>query len=108
MLDHEFSEFLADFRRGTHAVLFYDTPQNKREVLFNHLKYGHVGNEGLNYVCSEETPELIRIEMRKFGMDAENMRSKNRITINNYDSVHIANGKVNIPRISMQFKELAE
>lgn len=85
MLDSQISEFLANFRRGTHAVLFYDTPENKREVLFNHLKYGHQGNEGLNYICSEETTQQIRMGMKKFGIDADNMRSKNRLTINNYD-----------------------
>ena len=108
MLDNQITEFLADFKRGTHAVLFYDTAENKREVLFNHLKYGHDGNEGLTYVCSEESPQQIRNEMKQFGIDADNMRWRNRLTINNYDSVYIVNGKVNIPRIAMQFKELAE
>ena len=103
MLDNQITEFLADFKRGTHAVLFYDTAENKREVLFNHLKYGHDGNEGLTYVCSEESPQQIRNEMKQFGIDADNMRWRNRLTINNYDSVYIVNGKVNIPRIAMQF-----
>ena len=88
--------------------MFYDTAENKREVLFNHLKYGHAGNEGLTYVCSEESPQQIRMGMKKFGIDADNMRSRNQLTINNYDSVYIVNGNVNIPRIAMQFKELAE
>lgn len=108
MLDSHITEFLSDFRRGTHAILFYDTPENKQEVLFHHLKYGHDGNEGLAYVCSEETPQQIRTGMKKFGMDADNMRSRNRLVIDNYDSVYIVNGEVNIARIATQFKGLSE
>jgi hypothetical protein len=108
MLDPQIADFLSEFKRGTHAVLFYDTPENKREVLFSHLKCGHEGNEGLAYVCSEESPQQIRGEMKKFGIDADNMRSRNRLVINNYDSVYIENGEVNIPKIAGKFKDLAE
>ena len=108
MLNPHLSDFLSDFKKGTHAVLFYDTPENKREVLFNHLKYGHEGNEGLAYVCSEENPHQIRGEMMTFGLDADNMRSRNRLEKNNYDSVYIEDGEVNIPKIAGKFKDLAE
>jgi hypothetical protein len=108
MLSPEISEFLADFRRSTHAILFYDTDENKRDVLFSHLKYGERGNEGLAYVCSDENPQQIRHGMKEFGIDADGLRSRGRLVINNYDSVYIVNGEVNISRIAGQFTELAE
>ena len=108
MLSPEISEFLADFKRGTHAILFYDTAENKQDVLFSHMRYGQMGNEGLAYVCSEESPQQIRTKMKAFGVDADALRSRNRLVINNYDSIYIVNGEVNIPRISGQFLELAE
>jgi hypothetical protein len=108
LLSSEISEFLADFKRTTHAILFYDSEESKHDVLFSHLKYGEMGNEGLAYVCSDESPQQIRQSMKKFGVDADALRSRNRLVINNYDSVYIVNGEVNIPRIAGQFKELAE
>jgi MEDS: MEthanogen/methylotroph, DcmR Sensory domain len=108
MLSTEISEFLSDFRRTTHAILFYDSQANKQEVLFNHMKYGERGNQGLAYVCSDETPQQVRGDMKKFGIDADGLRSRNRLVINNYDSIYIVDGEVNIPKIGEQFKDLAE
>ena len=108
MLSPEISEFLADFRLTTHAVLFYDNETSKRDVLFNHLKCGERGNQGLAYVCSSESPQQVREDMKKFGIDADGLRLRNRLVINNYDSIYIVDGKVNVPKIGAQFKELAE
>ena len=106
MISSEITEFLAEFRRGTHAILFYHTPEDKRELLFSHLKFGN--NEGLAYVCSEENPRQILQEMEGFGIDAHQLRARNRLTVSNYDDVYIVNGEVNNSKISMQFSELAE
>lgn len=108
MLSSEISEFLSDFRCTTHAVLFYDSQANKQEVLFNHLKNGELGNQGLAYVCSDESPQQVRNEMKKFGIDVDGLRLRNRLVINNYDSVYIVNGEVNNVKIGEQFKDLAE
>jgi hypothetical protein len=108
LLSPEISEFLADFRRTTHAVLFYDSEVNKRDVLFNHLKNGERGNQGLAYVCSDESPQQVRDDMKKFGIDADGLRLRNRLVISNYDRVYIVDGKVNNVKIGEQFKDLAE
>ncbi len=107
MLSPEITQFLQEFRHGTHAVLFYDTLENKREVLFRHLKYG-IEREGLTYVCSEENPRQIREDMKKSGIDVEGLTSRNQLTISNYDSLYIVNGRVNIPKIEREFRDMAE
>jgi hypothetical protein len=107
MISPEVSDFLSHFDAGTHVILFYDTQEAKRELLFNHLKFGR-DHEGLAYVCSEESPEQIRKEMIDFGFDASSVRGKKKLTIANYDEVYIVNGEVKIPRIMGKFALLVD
>lgn len=107
MLGPEVTDFLSNFEAGTHAILFYDNPGSKRELLFSHLKFGQ-NRQGLAYVCSEESPEQIRIEMSDFGLDARSVRGSGRITIANYDEVYIVNGKVKIPEIIGKFSNMVD
>ena len=108
MLSPEISEFLSDFKPKTHAVVFYDTAERKRELMFNHLRFGAEKNEGLAYVCSEEHPLQIQEEMKGFGIDVANLRERNRLLINNYNRVYIVDGQVNIPDVMTAFGDLAK
>ena len=107
MLGSEVSDFLSSFEQGTHVILFYDTLEAKRELLFNHLKYG-ASRQGLAYVCSEESPEKIREEMIDFGIDANSVRGNRNLTIANYDEVYIINGEVEIPSIISRFSRMVD
>jgi hypothetical protein len=107
LLDEKILHFLSAFREGTHAVVLYDSPQHKRDLLFSHLKFGAEGNEGLAYVCSEEKPLEIMAEMRKFGLDIDALRSRNRITVSNYDRVYVVEHRVDIPEIIRAFAGLS-
>ena len=107
MISPEISEFLAEFRPRTHAVVFYDTRENKQELLFNHLKFGAESNLGLAYVCSEEKPQDIQKEMKTFGIDVNSLQSRNKLIVNNYDRIYIVNGEVNIPNIMTAFSDLS-
>jgi hypothetical protein len=98
------SGFLADFKPKTHAIVFYD---NQDDILFNHLKFGAESNQGLAYVCSEERPLEIQKEMRKFGIEVDALRERNRLAINNYDRIYIVNHQVNIPTIMSAFADLS-
>lgn len=92
---------------GTHAVLFYCAPESKYEVLFSHLKYG-AGRQGLAYVCSEETPQHVQDEMKKFGLDTDELRAKDMLAIDRCNELYIVNGEVNIPKIMNSFSELSK
>ncbi len=107
MLNQEVSDFLKEFDAGTHAVLFYDNQESKRELLFSHLKFGQ-NYQGLAYVCSEESPEQIRSEMIQFGLEANTVKGNQRLTIANYDDVYIVNGELNIPAIIGKFASLVD
>ena len=107
MLNPDLVDFLTYFQPGTHAVLFYDTPEAKRELLFHHLKYGE-DRQALAYVCAEESSEQIREEMNHFGLDVHSVKGKKQITIANYDEVYIVNGRVSIPEIIGKFSSMVD
>jgi hypothetical protein len=107
MLSPEVSNFLADFRPKTHAIVFYDSLENKRDLLFSHLKFGAENEQGLAYVCSEERPEQILRHMKCFGINTEDLRARNRLTVNNYTRIYIVDGQVNIPDIMSAFSDLS-
>jgi hypothetical protein len=106
MLSPQISGFLKEFRPGTHAVLFYDSLGTKHDFLFSYLKFG-VEDQGLVYVCSEETPSKIREEMKKFGLDSDELTRRNRLMIRNYDAVYLVGRQVSIPDIVGSFSRLA-
>jgi MEDS: MEthanogen/methylotroph, DcmR Sensory domain len=97
---------IRDMEPGSHAILIYDTPENKRDVLFHHLKCG-VNNERLVYVCSEEAPRRIREEMRDARLDVDALEEKGRLSVKNYDDVYIVDGKVDVEGIVGGFSRLA-
>ncbi len=100
-------DFLSDFKSHSHVVLLYYSPQTKREVLFSHLKFGEE-KQGLAYVCSEDTPQQTREEMKKFGIDADRLRTNGKLIISNYDEIYIVRGEVNNARIMTAFAEMTE
>jgi hypothetical protein len=101
------SQFLSDYRRGTHAIVFYHSQETKHQVLFSHLKFGEQSNQGLVYVCSEENPLQIKSEMREFGIDVDQLSERNRLIVNNYDRVYIVDGKVDVPSIIQTFSKVS-
>lgn len=107
MLSPEVSEFLEVFRPKTHAVVFYDSPDKKHDLLFSHLNYGAARDEGLAYVYSEEDSFQVQNGMKKFGIDVDGLKARNRLQINNYNRVYIVDGKVNVPDVMKKFAELA-
>jgi len=108
MLSPAVSEFLEDFKPKTHAVVFYDAPEKKHDLLFNHLKFGAEKNEGLAYVYSEENSFEIQDGMKRIGIDVDGLKAKNRLALNNYNRVYIVDGKVDIPDVMSKFADLSK
>jgi DcmR-like sensory protein len=92
---------------GAHAVLVYDSPENKRDVLFSHLKLG-LQSSGLVYACSDEDPAAIRGELRKSGVDVQGLEQRGILKVKNYDTVYITDGEVDTPKIISGFSSLAD
>jgi hypothetical protein len=107
MITREINEFLSDFRSHAHLILFYYEPEAKREILFSHLKFGEE-KQGLAYVCSEENPQQIRGGMKKFGIDADGLRTRGKLAISNYDEIYLVDHVANIAKIMTAFSEMTE
>jgi hypothetical protein len=103
---HEVTQAIRDMPSGTHAVLVYDSKENKRDVLFSHLKIG-ADTDGLVYACSEESPQEIREELEGSGVDVDGLEQKGILSVKNYDEVYIVDGKVDAPKIIAGFSDLA-
>ena len=106
MVSPEIAHALKVMQPGAHSVLIYDSKENKRDVLFSHLRSG-LADSRLVYVCSQERPEEIRRAMQDDGIDAEGLERRDRLTISNYDQVYIKNGAVDTPGIIEGFTKLA-
>jgi len=106
MVSPEVAHALNVMEPGTHAVLIYDSMENKRDVLFRHLRNG-IADSKLVYVCSEEEPEQIRRAMRDDEIDVEGLESRERLTVSNYDEVYIRHGRVDTPGVIDGFAKLA-
>lgn len=106
MLRQEVADAVQNMPSGTHAVLVYDSQENKHDVLFHHLRSG-IRKEGLVYICAEETPEDIKQEMEVFGIQAGDLVADGQLSIMNYDEVYIKGGKVDPPKIIAGFADAA-
>src|SRR4030067_304429 len=55
------NDIVGEIGAGDHLILFYDTPENKRRVLFDFLQAGlKEGSRGV-YISTEESPEQGRM-----------------------------------------------
>lgn len=106
MVSPEVAHALNVMQPGTHAVLIYDSRENKRNILFRHLRNG-LADSRLVYVCSDERPEQIRREMQDDEIDVDGLEGRERLTVSNYDEVYIKDGTVDIPGIIDGFAKLA-
>lgn len=106
MISPEVAHALNVMQPGTHTILVYDSPENKHDVLFTHLKYGQADSK-LAYVCSEETPGQVTEEMRNDGMDVSSLQKEGRLSVANYDEVYIKNGRVDIQGVIDHFSKLS-
>lgn len=98
---------LRDMEPGSHTVVIYDSPQNKRDVLFSHLTLGK-SNSKMVYVCSEERPDEIGREMSAYGLDVADLAKRDMLVISNFDEVYIPkDGRVDIKGIINGFSRLA-
>jgi len=106
--DDETIDFVRRMKPTDHVTLFYDTPENKRKILFNFLAAGLEKGKGALYICSEEGPEQIRSEMEAFGIEVKKLEKEGTLTIHNYNEWYIENGQVDFDKIFARVKETFE
>ncbi len=106
MVEPVVGEALQKMATGTHAILVYASQENKKDVLFSHLRLG-VGKAGLVYVASEEGSDSIRSQMEDFGIETARLISEGSLSIQDSDEVYIEDGKVDPPKIMRKFADFA-
>ncbi len=104
----EIIDFVRSMKPTDHVILFYDTPENKRKILFNFLAAGLEKGKGALYICSEEKPEQVRSEMEAFGIEVKKIEKEGALMIRNYDEWYIENGQAECDKILAHLKEAYE
>jgi len=101
----EIIDFVRSMKPTDHVTLFYDTPENKRRILFDFLAAGLEKGKGALYICSEERPEQIRTEMEAFGIEVKKLEKEGALMIRNYDEWYIENGRAECDKIFAHLQE---
>jgi hypothetical protein len=94
-------DYVRDLETGSHGVVFYKNPHEKREVLFNFLQAGVQKGEGAVYVAAQETSKQIRRHMEDFGLNVKALERDGVLRIFDYDDWYIIDGEVNTPHTIM-------
>jgi len=89
--------YLQNLTIGDHAVLFYETPDEKQQCLFTFLRGGLERGEVAVYVAGEEPPEQVRRDMEKFGIEVEECEAEGSLKVYNYDPWYMKRGSPNPP-----------
>ena len=105
LIDSELKTFLDEVKPSNHLLLFYDSQESKRHILYNYLKDGLEKGRGIVYICSEEKPEEVRRGLKAFGVDVEPNERSGNILIRNFDEWYIEDGKVEILKIINRWNE---
>ena len=87
-------DYVRDLDTGSHGIVFYKTPYEKREVLFNFLQAGFKKGEGMVCVPSQETSEQIRRSMEDFGFNVKALERDGVLKVLDYDKFYIIDGEV--------------
>jgi len=95
----EILEFVKTMRAKDHAILFYASQRDKRDVLFTYLKAGLDVGEAAIYVASDESVDEIRRAMEDFGVRVDQYERTHALRIVDYREWYIVDGKFHVSRI---------
>lgn len=99
---------LEQLKTSNHVILVYDSPEAKRDVLFNYLKMGLENGEAGIYVASDETPGEIRKAIRQFDRKMEKYEKTGALRILGCEDIYIINGKFNSKTTINLWKKLQD
>lgn len=101
----EILDFVKTMSAKSHAILFYKSREDKRDVLFTYLKAGLEAGEAAIYVASEETPREIAVAMERFGLNVDLYLKMHALKIVDYREWYIIKGEFDISRILSQWEK---
>ncbi len=98
--------FIEGIDTTDHVLLFYDTQESKRRILYTYLAEGLRQGKGVVYVHTEETPEDIFNGLTHQGIDVEPNLASGNILTPRYDEFYIVDGEAEALRILIRWHEL--
>lgn len=99
LISKELETFIQEIKPCNHFILFYDTLESKRNILFRFIADGLKNGKGAVYICSDEGPEIVLKNMEFFGIDVESKAEAGMLLIRNFDEWYIEKGRVEPIRI---------
>jgi len=97
--DAKLMRILRNLKPRDHAILIYDSKEAKHNTLFSYIQKGLRKGEAAVYICSEETPDEIRVAMKKFGIEVDKYQDTDALKILPYTEIYIRDGTFNIESI---------
>ena len=90
----ELDSFIQKVEINNHIILFYDSPESKKKIIYDYLADGVRKGMGLVYVRTEETEAEIKEGLSSRGIDYEPNIADGNIIVRNYDQWYIEDGHV--------------
>jgi KaiC/GvpD/RAD55 family RecA-like ATPase len=88
-----------------HVLLFYDTQESKRRILYSYLAEGLKKGKGITYIRTEETPQDVYTGLANHGIDVEPNLASGSILTPSYDEFYIVDGKAETLKILNKWHE---
>jgi len=101
----EIDSFIHGIDTTDHILLFYDTQESKRRILYSYLAEGLKQGKGIVYVHTEETPQDIYKGLANHGIDVEPNLASGSILTPKYDEYYIVDGKAEALRMLNKWHE---
>lgn len=109
MIPTQVLNYIKKLSVGNHVVLFYESLEMKRQVLFTLLKEGLEREEAAVYVAAEETPEEIWTSIKNFGVDVEKYELEDSLEVASYDPLYMRSKVINpIPKTLEYWNEIIQ
>lgn len=99
-------QYVNQMQPSEHVALFYSTREDKRFILFSHLKAGlDSGGAGI-YIATEETPNQVRHAMRTFGIDVDIFEKSGALQVIHTRGGYVVEGKFSVSKTMEFWKRL--
>ncbi|MFQ6084862.1 MAG: MEDS domain-containing protein [Candidatus Bathyarchaeia archaeon] len=96
-------EFVRNLAPHHHSVFFYDSLEDKHEVLAVFVEAGLENGELVIYVASEETPRQITEALKGYGVDA----GHEGLRILNFDQWYVIDGRFSRSTVTQNWQKAA-
>ena len=102
----ELHEYLKTIQPSHHICLFYDSIESKRKVIYPFLTDGLNNGKGIVYIYYEETPDQVRENLAKYGVDVEPNERSGNLKLLHSDDWYMPGNKVEAVRIINNWKAM--